>query len=1023
MVEVLNAKQLRKLLRSQDKVFVGGLPFVGKTTLITEACGGLCGEKVQYIELPKEFHSVDELNAWKEKVDKVRRGVIEGRSYVIDLVLGKVTPTDKPSLVSPLRGIEGEVVKVKGLRAIRTLYKEGIRDDKVVSKVLLYSTVAMPDHYTVIPKLVNEGVELYKQGKLDKALNVVLGLKRLYALLLPEDVSGEEAIVHALGSVLPKGIDFKTAWGELSDTWKELVYYRLDWALGLLPGTAKKVLARKEVTPKGEAVSVPQIDPFFVDLAEWGKSIYLNGADLCIVGPIKSAKSTLADSIRQMIGEVDVVDYNNYNFLSLNEKLTSGERYIAVLTEDLYYSIPTVCIMIHSDKYISEFIDYLYLKENKRRKRPHADTLRPGPDYYYDLHELKYGMEEDEIEDQYLYEMDNYIKNTVFGGDVKLMENYLPLFALGKDYLPLPVKASEAVLKYLNKSVHEPFLRWFSAFYYRSDTIGEGVEIDKKQAVQRVREELIRAVKEQGLQDDLLRVYFDNVSKFVYYPETGIDGFVKTAYGNYSPLADAVLYDPDILEEFGWDLGDKLKETCDSLGELLKHIYEVDEDNASEVMKSALNIFERRLYNYAAVYRVLSSHDVDINCIRNAFYAMKVYVYYLEEVGVFEKLEEKLYDAVVATKDEELVREYMKMAFKYYLNTRSSPQKIVDHVTKIAGLSGVAKAACSPVYAVDMVLNGKVKPEGIKDPVEVFGALMGLIEMGPLIMEKDNLGLAVEFYNVLEGLYHKFTKVAKVIDDEAIRTVYDVVYDAELQDKKEFLDYISVVVDMYGFAAGVMTFYNYGIEGDFADALERIDLMVTPVYSYIVNEPSLDKERATWLLEAYKVKLAKELLTSKYGYKAVLQDIVDLYSKVEGLPDKTLKERVLLAYLISKLLLYGEVAEPIPPLRAEVLYRAALALTGKDVDGFLKEVEEIRVRGRPVTGLKLLREPEVMDSLAPILLTYFYLKGDKKGIEKVTKYVKKGGSGIPLFITKKIFDEINIKGNINKYIASLILYV
>jgi len=248
---------------------------------------------------------------------------------------------------------------MKNIDAIKRIYKYGIKDDKVISKILMYSTVAMPNYFTIIPKLVNEGIELYKQGKLDKILEVVLGVKRLYSSFPKIDISKEDSITYALGLVLPRDIDFKKAWGELSETWKELIYYRLDSALRLLPASAEKIISQKDIKPLGDKVNIADIEPFFVDLAEWGKSIILEGNNLCIVGPLRSAKSSLANYIYSTVNSKDVslLDYNNYDLLNLDKKIKlESKKYITVLTDDIFYSIPTECNLrpqIHFTKIIA----------------------------------------------------------------------------------------------------------------------------------------------------------------------------------------------------------------------------------------------------------------------------------------------------------------------------------------------------------------------------------------------------------------------------------------------------------------------------------------------------------------------------------------------------------------------------------------------------------------------------------------------------------------------------------------------
>ncbi|WP_048051835.1 hypothetical protein [Saccharolobus islandicus] len=290
----------------------------------------------------------------KIKYKEIRRGIIEGRTYIIDLLLGKVSIVNTLSLQSPCLDFRGNAVSMKNIDAIKRIYKYGIKDDKVISKILMYSTVPMPNYFTIIPKLVNEGIELYKQGKLDKILEVVLGVKRLYSSFPKIDISKEDSITYALGLVLPRNIDFKKAWGELSETWKELIYYRLDSALRLLPGSAEKIISQKDIKPLGDKVNIADIEPFFVDLAEWGKSIILEGNNLCIVGPLRSTKSSLANYIYSTVNSKDVslLDYNNYDLLNLDKKIKlESKKYITVLTDDIFYSIPTECKVIESRSY------------------------------------------------------------------------------------------------------------------------------------------------------------------------------------------------------------------------------------------------------------------------------------------------------------------------------------------------------------------------------------------------------------------------------------------------------------------------------------------------------------------------------------------------------------------------------------------------------------------------------------------------------------------------------------------------
>ncbi|MBB5254885.1 hypothetical protein [Sulfurisphaera ohwakuensis] len=628
MREIFKVSEIRRLIR-RGKALIGGLPFSGKTTLIREACEDYCEKRgIQFIELPKKFNSVDELNQWRERVKGVQNTIIEGRNYIIDLLLGKVSVADKPSLKSLYLDLRGNLVSMKALDAIKRVYNSGIKDDKVVSRILMYSTIAMPNYYTVIPKLVDEGIELYKQGRLDETLELVLGLKRLYYSFPKGDISGEDSVVYALQQVIPRNVDFKKAWKELSDTWKELVYYRLDSALKLLPGTAEKIISRKEIRPAGERANLVYVDPFFVGLAEEGASILLNGDNLCIVGPIHSGKSTLANYIRSMTNLGEVVDYNSYDLLELKNKLTSEDkRFIAVLTNDIYLSLPLTCKVIKSNDYIKDFIDYLYLKSNKLRRRKYNISI---PRHYYYLYKLKYNKSDRWIEEQYRSDMTNYITSTIFGNNKELIDNYLPLLILGKEYLPFPTRVSKIILKYFNKQIDDTFVKWFSAFDFQDYEIEENKEIKakEKEVIQKVREELVKEVKEKKLEDDLLKVFFDYLIYPEIFPDVKISDFVRDAEGYYSLITEKLLYDPDIIEELDLELGESLSTVCNSLRNVEDVIYgEKDKINSKELLqgkiqsqlkKKLLELYYSRVDYYAAIYRILSSESVNIECLRKS---------------------------------------------------------------------------------------------------------------------------------------------------------------------------------------------------------------------------------------------------------------------------------------------------------------------------------------------------------------------------------------------------------------------
>jgi len=1029
MRRIFKAEQIEEMLSDKDKVFIGGLPFSGKTTLINKFYNKYKNEEIQFIQLPKKFNSIDELNEWKNKIKEIKRGIIEGRTYIIELLLGKVSIVNTPSLQSPYLDFRGNAVSMKSIDAIKRIYKNGIKDDKAVSKILMYSTIAMPNYFTIIPKLVNEGIELYKQGKLDKILGVVLGVKRLYSLFPKIDISGEDSITYALGLVLPRDIDFKTAWSELSETWKELIYYRLDSALRLLPGSAEKIISQKDIKPLGDKVYVADIEPFFVDLAEWGKSIILDGNNLCIVGPLRSAKSSLSNYIYSMVNSKDIslLDYNNYDLLNLYKKIKSeNKKYIAVLTDDIFYSIPTECKVIESRSYIKDFIDYLYLKNNVRRVKGAKTDV---PIYYYYLYKLKYNMSDEQIYNEYKSDMNKYVMNTIFGNNKELINNYLPLLILGKKYLPLPVKVSEIILNNLNKQIHETFIDWFSVFDFTDYEVDENEEMKKMtyDALDKVREELIRVVKENKFEEDLLKAYFDALSTYPIVQDTRIDGFIKTGYGDYSPITYTLLYTPDIIHEFNWDLGERVNQVCSSLkslGDIIGKDITSSEDIIDEILEEITNFAELKPSNYASIYEILSSEEnVNIECLRKAFNILKWYISSQNDQFVFNKFENKLYNVILKTKDDKLIEYYLKMSFTDTM--RSSIYINPEHINKIAEISDNARLSALPLVMLNKAINNEKEIENITDPLETYAALLAIMRLEIDATVEDKIDTIIKYYKYLDELYDKFIRSVKKIDEKALFTLYNIAFDAYVNEKREVLDLLAENKEFIDFEYGLIMFYFYKVEDDLKQVLDYITTLVEPRYNFLIKLRKLYDDYVYELFEIYKIKLAKTLITSKYDYKLVLQDIIDLWSKA-NIRDKRLKRRILAAYYISKFLLNGEVKKIRLRGPEEMLYRVALALTGNEEmkKEFYKTVENTKINDKLIIENLdyTLENLAANDYLIPILEIYFYLKGDNEKLSQVMKYVEKEILGLPAFILHKLFNEINVKGNRNKYVASLILF-
>lgn len=377
------------------------------------------------------------------------------------------------------------------------------------------------------------------------------------------------------------------------------------------------------------------------------------------------------------------------------------------------------------------------------------------------------------------------------------------------------------------------------------------------------------------------------------------------------------------------------------------------------------------------------------------------------------------------TKDKELIRDYAKMNFIYFSYHNMALNK--EHLEEIAEISDYAKLAISPVLMPEKIFAEEITINNIKDPVEIYATLLSFIYLGKFEVEHQVPYAAVKYYSYIDPLYEKFVKYVKNIDNKTLSIIFDIIFDLPMSDRDYILHFIDENVKTYRFGAGIMMFNDYDSESEFEEALELIDSLVEPNYKTLVKEKELSDLDVKVLFEIYKVKLARALLASRYEYKSTLQDIIEFYSKAKNIKDKELEERIRLAYLISKLILYKEVEKTIPKLDEAILYKAALALIGGEEEKkeFFKEVEAIQIGRKPIIeNLEYTLEKLVpIHHLIPVLKAYFYLKGEKTKIWKMDEYLENEIRGIPMFVSNKIFNEINAKENKNKFAASLILFI
>ncbi|WP_054837323.1 hypothetical protein [Metallosphaera hakonensis] len=436
------------------------------------------------VELPKEINDINELDKFKDKINELTKSkdkkiVIEGRNYIVELYLGKIKP-GTPSLKNPHVDIKGNALTFNTRDIYRLIYKEIDKED--VTKILEYSLITMPNYSTYIPKLIEEGKELYSKGKLDEILPAVVKFKEIYSRFPTKDIEGEDAVLYPLLSLFPSPEEMKGAWLKLTDTWKELIYYRIDSALKILPGQSKKIISKflekiQEKDPKLEKWDHTYTLEF-LETDEYIATQLLNNKNVLLLGPIKSGKTTIGkEAIKNLLSrdnsysivtpketsagekKIIIIDYHADDFETLRHMTSyfkkSGTKF-AILTPDL-----AEVLNIKEPKYSEVYsVDvFKHFVENRRNVHIFNPYLSYSILKSQKIDNIK------ELKKEYMKDLSEYIYKVIFEGDPNLIKWYSPLIATGIKYgFPLPSKISRTILEYTQRKVEKKdiFLKWFS---------------------------------------------------------------------------------------------------------------------------------------------------------------------------------------------------------------------------------------------------------------------------------------------------------------------------------------------------------------------------------------------------------------------------------------------------------------------------------------------------------------------------------------------------------------------------------
>ncbi|AWR95543.1 hypothetical protein [Acidianus brierleyi] len=1010
MVNQITERSITRRLSEKDLVLVSGLPFSGKTTTLRK----LLTENDIIIELPKEINNLGEFNDFKQKLselskDKDRKIVVEGRNYIVELFLGKVT-LKEPSLRNPHVNIEGNAL---------TFHTQDILEEvngEELTKILEYSLITMPNYSTYIPKLVDEAKELYKKGKLDEILPIVVKFKEVYSRFPSREIDGEDAILYPLLSLFPSPEEMKGAWLKLSNTWKELIFYRIDSALRILPGQSKKVISNflekiEEKEPKLEKWNYTYT-PEFLEAAEYIATMLLNNKNVVLRGAIKTGKTTISnEAIKNLLSrdnsysivlptenstsdkKIIIIDYHSENYENLRHISSylrkKGHKFI-ILTDDLAETLN-----ISEPKYEVDSTNIFKYFVKNRSKNKISD---PKLSYYALKNPNIVGQEADirkEIENNYRKDLTEYIYEVIFEEDPNLIKWYSPLIAVGLKYgFPLPVGVSRKILEYSQRKIEKRdiLVKWFSVTSELPPNIKEkdeggdikNFEEKSSEILEFLRKTIIDEAKSKNLIDDLLINYSHTILKNILV-------LSNTKFDNYFLAGEEVApISYKILKNVIQDIMDYLTDGCEKLPkemDLLKVLEEKDIISDEDI--NSLFVYSFLYYlsidkDYSNVIKTIIKSN-DKKCLITALRLLILYTLYGEKKA-FRVLEKFIFDKIMNLKEEELVRHYVSLSL-------TSEYRNIQHIKKISELSPISKA-----YALLLLPKRKGK-----SPIEIFANTISLDMLAEKAFEKENVDGFIKTVKKFEKNLNLLKNIAKRIDKGEGAKVASTAFFASSLDFA--IKRMEIDKDKYNSEIGIFYYTMLPPDEDLKDTLRLAEFLSLPYYNYLIRENSkrlLYPDEIELLFNTLQIRLAKSLVSGNaYEYKNILSDFIDFSEKyyTPSLSD---------AQVIAKIALKQNIKIPSD---THLITLAAEAFSGKNIDEFLRVVESLNINIKDIK--ELINIPEFAESK----IIYSIIKGENVG--SYISYLNKNGIGPMYKISHKLLEE-NDK---SRYIASLILFL
>jgi len=954
MRKIASSQQLLQLLE-KDKAIIRIMPYGGRR-VVKKYCSDC-------IDVPNEFKNIDDLHNWRDFIKSKANYKIIGRSYVIDLILGK------NKLGTGNLSVRGNVLTISAYNAINYVSKKVNKD---INKILDYSLITLRGYTTFIPSLLKQGVALAKDNKIDEALNT-FNKFRLILYTRENEANSPKELLRKIY----RGNNLKDDWEKLSPIWKEIIYYLIDSSLGLLPGESKREIGDLEPLTT-EEVNVSPIDyPEYVDIVNLALSELKKGNNVIIKGSLKTGKSTISELVKRRALElkipINIVDYHNISgeYKSIQRLSNSNpSQTLLVLTDDLYSLLKTKGYKINVD---SRFI--FSISRNKGLTLRLDDKIFSIPVHYIVMYQ------QDNIEDTIANALEHfykdyweYVYNVIFDADPNKVLWYSPLLAVYEKYFtPIPEKISILLLKNSgrkNIEENDSIIKWFS----RSRTIFKVIKsedygtdsIDKIDVDKLIRETALDISNNITSIDDVIELYSylsvtENEEKVITSQE------LKSYLDNNLAFARIIL--PYVVNN--------LKEKIDV------HKY------CEDLLNSSLSPYE-----LLGRIKIVLMKSNDENCTSIALN----YLTSVAKAGKSEWIRFLLDDI----SENELILQnnpyqLSVILFNYLKHSTEEIEKVKRILDKIENKTKYSVFVKSLINYLD----------GNTDSLQLENPLWAVLTYGFLgvysLSNHDLLKLAY--------VYDKFRKSYLSIKNNKETQV-----DPNLKDffpiNNGVFDYIDELKDRLDAGIGYTLLLTHPREESARATIELVEKLIMNWCNRIRNkikEGKIKDNEAIDLLQIYQIKLMKSLISgSKYEYKSVLRDIIDLEELTKYLIEQDVKGSLLIASSIAKKILgIDQKVETVSGTTLDlILYMASEIILGSEDKSKFFDF---------IAGQIKNKQEGIDKALAGIISAF--IKNDKKELENAIDYARENYYSVMLeILTKHINDK-------RMFVVSLIPYI